>query len=237
VADFALVHGAFHGAWCWERVIDALQTRGHRAVAMDLPSNEPGAGAHEYAIAVTKAMSELDEDAIVVGHSFGGLTIPVVASVRAVGRIVFVAAIVPQAGKTMGQVLGANLPTDPSFMSAALDNGDGSSTFRQECVEPLFTHDAPDDTGWVGEKLRRQYWSVANEACPLDTWPDVASEYVLCRHDRVVRPEWQRWAARELLGVVPVELDGGHEPMIARPRDLADVLDQIAVQPPSTKSV
>jgi pimeloyl-ACP methyl ester carboxylesterase len=218
-------------------VIVALEAHGHRAVAVDLPSDEPGAGAQEYATAVSKAMSDLDEHVIVVGHSFGGLTIPVVASMRPVDRIVFVAAMVPQPGKTMGEVLGTNLPTDASFMSAASDNGDGSSTFRQECVEPFFTHDAPDDTDWVAEKLRRQYWSVANEACPLDTWPDVATDYVMCRHDRVVRPEWQRWAARELLGVVPIELDGGHEPMIARPRELAHVLDQIAVQPPSTKSV
>ncbi len=237
MADFALVHGAYHGAWCWERVVDALRARGHRAVAMDLPCDQPGAGVREYASVVRDAMSDLDDGAIVVGHSFGGLTIPVVASMRPVANIVFLAAIVPQPGKTMGEVLGSNHPTEAEFTSAAVDNGDGSSTFRPECVEQFFTHDAVDDTAWVVANLRRQYWTLANEPCPLTTWPDVENRYVLCRDDRTVRPEFQRWAARELLDVVPLELDGGHEPMLSRPDALADVLTQIAVQPPSTKRV
>jgi pimeloyl-ACP methyl ester carboxylesterase len=78
---------------------------------------------------------------------------------------------------------------------------------------------------------------VTNEVHPLREWPTVPSAYIVCRDDRAVRPDWQRRAARDVLGVEPIELDRGHEPMIGRAAELAAVLDQIAVQPPSTTSV
>ncbi|HZR12275.1 MAG TPA: alpha/beta hydrolase [Acidimicrobiia bacterium] len=227
MSDVALVHGAYHGAWCWERVVPELEARGHRVVAMDLPSDRADAGAREYAAAAVDAMADLDDDVTVVGHSLGGLTIPVVASMRPVGRLVFLAAIVPVPGRTVGAALDGELPTDPAFLATSTTNEDGSATFRTECVEEWFTHDAPGSTRWVASRLRRQFWGPVTEACPIDAWPAVASSYVLCRDDRIVRPDYQRRVARELLGVTPVEMVGGHEPMVARPAELAAVLDGI----------
>jgi pimeloyl-ACP methyl ester carboxylesterase len=237
VADFALVHGAYHGAWCWDRVVAELETHGHRTVAMDLPSDDPTAGIDRYVATALDAMTELDDDVIVVGHSFGGLTIPAVAAARPVGRLVFLAAVLPRPGRSFMEVAAADPPADPAFLVGAVDNGDGTSSFLPEHVERFFTHDAPADTAWVGARLRPQAWTIGDDVYPLDVWPQVPSAYIVCRDDRVVLPDWQRRAARELLGVEPVELDGGHEPMVARPAELAAVLDQIAVQPPSTTSV
>ena len=55
MATFALVHGGFHGAWCWERLIPFLVERGIDAVAMDLPSDDPDATLSDYVIAVVDA--------------------------------------------------------------------------------------------------------------------------------------------------------------------------------------
>jgi pimeloyl-ACP methyl ester carboxylesterase len=237
MSDFALVHGAYHGAWCWDLVVDELTARGHRAVAMDLPCEDPNAGVEHYAATVVDAMTDLGDDAIVVGHSLGGLTIPAVAAARPVGRLVFVAAIVPAPGRHFMEVAAADPPADPAFRVAAVDHGDGTSRYQLEYVERFFTHDAPEHTEWVAARLRRQSWAVTNEVHPVREWPTVPSAYIVCRGDRVVRPDWQRRAARDVLGVEPIELDGGHEPMIGRAAELAAVLDQIAVQPPSTTSV
>ncbi|HEX4777104.1 MAG TPA: alpha/beta fold hydrolase, partial [Acidimicrobiia bacterium] len=62
MSDVALVHGAYHGAWCWERVVPELEARGHHVVAMDLPCDQPDAGAREYAAAAVLAMADLDDD-------------------------------------------------------------------------------------------------------------------------------------------------------------------------------
>ena len=83
MTTFALVHGAWHGAACWARVVPELERRGHHAVAMDLPCDDPRAGVREYGDAVLAALHGAGDDVVVVGHSLGGLTIPVVAAINA----------------------------------------------------------------------------------------------------------------------------------------------------------
>jgi pimeloyl-ACP methyl ester carboxylesterase len=66
--------------------------------------------------------------------------------------------------------------------------------------------------------------ALVTEVTPLPTWPDVPCSYVLCRDDRTVTPAWARRAARERLGVEPIEIPGGHCPMLSRPGELAEAL-------------
>ncbi len=86
MTTYALVHGAWHGAWCWERLAAELHRRGHLAVAVDLPCGDSAAGCARYAEIVTTALADADENVVVVGHSLGGLTIPLVAAARPVQR-------------------------------------------------------------------------------------------------------------------------------------------------------
>jgi len=92
MTTFGLVHGAWHGGWCWQYLIPELEARGHRAVAMDLPTDDPQAGAERYAAIVVRALDSFDEDVVLVGHSLAGLTIPVVASLRPVRHLVYLCA-------------------------------------------------------------------------------------------------------------------------------------------------
>jgi len=95
---FALVHGGAHGGWCWELLVPELEQRGHTTVAPDLPIEEDSAGAREYAQVVLDAIPADAEDVVVVGHSLGGLTIPLVAQARPVRHLVYLAAQVPAPG-------------------------------------------------------------------------------------------------------------------------------------------
>ena len=63
----ALIHGAHHGAWCWERVVPLLKDRGLDTVAPDLPCEDPAAGIAEYATVVEDALAGRD-DVVIVGH-------------------------------------------------------------------------------------------------------------------------------------------------------------------------
>jgi hypothetical protein len=54
--------------------------------------------------------------------------------------------------------------------------------------------------------------------------PDVPKSYILMRDDRMIRPQWSRVAAPQRLGFQPIELSGGHSPMLADPEQLAEVL-------------
>ena len=97
--DIVLVHGSYHGAWCWDLLVPELERRGHRTVAVDLPTADPGAGAAEYANVVVAAI-EPGTEPVLVGHSMGGLVIPLVAAARPVRRLVFLAAMLPSPGRS-----------------------------------------------------------------------------------------------------------------------------------------
>src|SRR5919202_709214 len=97
---FCLVHGHGQGAWCWERLMPELEARGHQALAMDLPIDDPSASLSRFAEVVVQALQGADDDVVVVGHSMSGLIIPLVANQRPVRRLVFIAAIITQVGSS-----------------------------------------------------------------------------------------------------------------------------------------
>jgi len=98
MSTFALIHGGAHGGWCWELVVPELERLGHSVVAPDLPIEDEAAGARAWADTVVDALGGVSDDVVVVGHSLGGMTVPVVASLRPVRRMVFLAAMVPVPG-------------------------------------------------------------------------------------------------------------------------------------------
>jgi pimeloyl-ACP methyl ester carboxylesterase len=81
-----------------------------------------------------------------------------------------------------------------------------------------------EDAAWAQARLGRQAWLPSTEPCPLAALPAVPSAYIVCADDHVIRPEWQRRAAREQLGVEPVELAADHSPFLSQPAALADAL-------------
>src|SRR5690606_30281308 len=85
---------------------------------------------------------------------------------------------------------------------------DGLWEMDEEVARRHFFHDCSERaTRRALEQLRLQTPTTFEEPSPLDAWPVVASDYVVCRHDRVLAPSWQRRVAREQLGVAPVTID------------------------------
>jgi pimeloyl-ACP methyl ester carboxylesterase len=99
MATYALIHGAGDSAWCWHLVAGELRERGHDVVAVDLPCEDESAGWWEYAGAVVGAIGERD-GLVVVGHSLGGFTAPLVCTRLPVDLLVLVAAMVPAPGES-----------------------------------------------------------------------------------------------------------------------------------------
>ena len=232
MATFGLVHGAGHGAWCWERLIPALEALGHRAWAMDLPVEDPEAGCLRYAEVVDKALPAVD-DLVLVGHSLGGLTIPLVAARRPVRKLVFLCALVPLFGKSLLD----QLVTEPDIYDPVLRGHPGRVTGPdgttwlpdEDAARDLCYHDcSPDDVRRAFARLRGQAAAPRREPCPLSAWPPGERAYILCSEDRAISPAWSRRAACERLSVEPIELGGSHSPFISRPAALAAVLDRLA---------
>jgi pimeloyl-ACP methyl ester carboxylesterase len=229
--DFVLVHGSYHGAWCWDLLAPELRRLGHRVLAVDLPISDPKAGAQDYAGAVADAAESLAEP-VVVGHSMGGLVIPLVAAARPVRRLIFLAAFLPIPGVSINEQRGSE-PIDgttPPVTAEWTALGDDVWMVGPNTARELFFHDvAPETAAWATARLRPQGYHVMGEPCPLERWPDVQMDAILCRDDRAINPEWVRTAARERLGVDAVEIDGAHSPFLSRPAELARLLDALAV--------
>jgi pimeloyl-ACP methyl ester carboxylesterase len=227
MALFVLVHGAWHGAWCWERLAPELRTRGHDVLAMDLPSEDVLAGCARYAEIVMDEIGDASSDLVLVGHSLGGLTIPLVAARRPISRLVFLCALIPQPGRSLLD----QIQDDPAMFSDGFDGAPARDELGRSywddpdlAMRQLFSGCEQSDAAAATARLRPQARTPNVEPCPLEKWPDVSAVYILGKDDATVRPAWSRRAARERLGVEPVELEGGHAPFLSHPAELADAL-------------
>lgn len=233
MSTFVLVHGAWHGGWCWDRLVPELTGKGHAAVAVDLPTTGDISDIGLAAGAAAVGAAVPDGDTVLVGHSMGALLLPLVAAQREVRHLVFVNAFVAAPGESMNEVVDREgdvfSPGWPDLARRQERLGGGASAWPHDAAIDAFFHDcAPQDAAWAADRLRPQTWAALADPCPVGAWPDVPSTYVLCRGDRVVNPVWSRRAAAAVLGVTPVELEGGHAPFLSRPAELATVLAGLA---------
>jgi pimeloyl-ACP methyl ester carboxylesterase len=224
-----LVHGSYHGPWCWDLLTPELERLGHEVVSVDLPVSDPAAGAAAYADAIFDQV-DWTEPPVLVAHSMAGLVIPLVAGRQAVSRMVFLAAFLPRPGMSateQRQVEPIDSPIPPQTAEWT-DLGDGVWMVGPDTARELFFQDASADVAeWAIGHLRPQSYRVMTEVSPLVEWPSPPSSYIVCRDDHALNPDWARQAARERLGVEPTELDGGHSPFLTRPAELAEVLHQL----------
>jgi pimeloyl-ACP methyl ester carboxylesterase len=223
MATFGLIHGVCAGGWCWEQLVPHLEKAGHDVIAVDLPCDDPGAAFSDYAEAADDQLAGGGKDLVLVGHSTGGMTIPLVAARRPVREVVFVCGMIPVPDRSVVDLGFDFRASDPAEWQ--VDNGDGSFSIRPDAVGPYLLQDA--DAAIVTETASRlcpQFLTPFAERCPLESLPDVPYRYVLCRDDRIVSPIWSRKAAPERLGVDPIELPGSHSPMGSRPGELAAAL-------------
>jgi pimeloyl-ACP methyl ester carboxylesterase len=209
VATIALIHGGGGSAQDWQLVEPPLRERGHETVAVDLPSDDPAAGWSDYVDTVAGAVGDRG-GLVVVGHSLGGFTAPLVAARLPVELIVLVAAMVPARGE-----LFADWWTNTGY--------------EESGYEDLFYHDVPPALAAEARGRERSEVSRAlNTPWPLDAWPDVPTVYLLCRDDRMFAAGWARNHARERLGIEADEIDGGHYIPLSRPNELAERIDGYA---------
>jgi pimeloyl-ACP methyl ester carboxylesterase len=226
VTTFALVHGAWHGAWCWERLLGPLERRGHGAVAVDLPGEDLDAGLDAYAETIAASLAGVEDDVVVVAHSLNGLVAPLVAARRPVRAIAYLAALVPVEGESMDDQFRSSPEPVLLFRERPQRDAQGRSHWPDEAVatRALYPDLAPQDARWAFAQLRAQAPTTQRERHPAGL-PRVPAVAIVCSQDTGVNPDWLRRVARERLGVEPVELAGGHFPMITAPEALAAALD------------
>ncbi|HEY6319473.1 MAG TPA: alpha/beta hydrolase [Acidimicrobiia bacterium] len=220
-ATVVLVHGAWHGAWCWDHVAEQLRADDIPVVAIDLPghgSSDADLGDLTVDAAALGAVLDGLDDAVVCGHSYGGAVISEgAASHPALRHLVYVCAIVLDAGESCT----ASVTAVEAVDAAALTSGiriadDGTMTLDPSIAAEVLYHDCPaDDVARALTLLDAQRMDSLQAPATRAAWRDAPTTYALCTEDRAIPPGLQRaFAARA--GVV-VEWPTSHSPFFARP--------------------
>jgi pimeloyl-ACP methyl ester carboxylesterase len=220
MATFAFVHGGGDVGWSWHLVERELRGLGHQTVAPDLPCDDPTASLVDYADTVVAAIGDR-RDVIVVGHSYGGFTAPLVAARGRAEALVLVAAMIPAPGETPAAWWENTGHKQAVAQQAELDGGVTGS----DDPYVVYYHDVPRALAQEALSKARNESEVAySTRWPLDAWPCVPTKFIVCTEDRLFPPEFMRRLVAERLGIVPDEIPSGHYAPLSRPRELAGLL-------------
>ena len=236
MADFLLIHGSCHGAWCWRDLIPALRARGHSARAIDLP----GSGDDPTPLAdVTldrcrdAVLAASTPNSIVVGHSWGGYPISAAAEADpdAMRALVYLCAYVPVSGLSMVDMR-KNGPRQ-TLANAVLRDPQGIAyTIAPDRVPGLFYQDCPPEAvAYAARHLRPQ--AILPQATPLTVGPNLARlprAYIRCASDQTIPPEYQQQMTRDWSSRQVFEMPTSHSPFFSDPTGLAALLDRITDQ-------
>lgn len=231
---FVLVHGAWHGAWCWSRLKDRLTERDALSTSVDLPGRgarpAPAAGMtlDSYVDRVVDVIARIDEPVTLVGHSMGGATISMVAErvPERLAALVYLCALLQPTGASPAD-LHANDP-DSELLRAIDVAEDGSTTsIRPDAATDLFYGDcSAEDAAWAVGRLCPEPTGPAMSTIVTtqERWGSIPRAYVRCNEDRAIRPAEQDRMVAEVGVDVVVELAASHAPFLSRPDRLADAL-------------
>jgi pimeloyl-ACP methyl ester carboxylesterase len=225
MSDVLLIHGACHGAWCWDDVSSYLSESGHRPIAVELPCEDAKSGLAQYADAAVASLPTGSHDLIVVGHSLGALTAAVVAGRIKTRRLVFVAGIIGSPGMSLGDLAAVDPERDQHLGKDDLDFNDARLfRFSRAGAMRVLFHDCDPDAAEVAFARLRFQKSLWDDVADFQDWRAEEIVSVVCTEDRVVNPSWGRRVSRGRLGVDAVELTSGHSPWLSQPGELARIV-------------
>jgi pimeloyl-ACP methyl ester carboxylesterase len=238
MSTYVLVHGSWHGSWCWQKVIGPLEEAGHRVVTIDLPGHGgDGVRARDitlesYVGCVTEVLDALEERAILVGHSRGGVVISQSAEARPekIERLVYLAAYLLRSGETMF----ATAPSDTESLIVShleVNEAEGWHMVRERGMrECLYADCTEEDLALAPSKLEPEANMPAVTPVRLSEgkFGRVPRVYIECLQDRVVSLSMQRKMQAKLPCERVFSLDTGHSPFLSAPEELAECLLAVA---------
>jgi len=238
MSTFVLVHGAYHGAWCWSRLTPLLESQGHRVLAPDLPGHGEDqtplsdVTLSNYTAAICQVVASADEPVILVGHSMAGAVVAGAAERMAsrVRQLVFLTAYIPGDGQSVAQMVRADtrISIPIERVGAA---GVPCLRMAPDVLRRHFYHDATDDDFvWAAARVRQQAIApfAARVQLSAAQFGAVPRAYIHCRHDRAIGLALQRQMALAAGCSPMLYLKSGHSPFVTQPAALCAMLVELA---------
>lgn len=234
---YVLVHGAWHGAWCWHKIVARLETRGHRAIALDMPNHGRDRSATndvsltEMVERVGAAIEREDEPVVLVGHSFGGTIITQTAEryARKIHALVYVTAIVPSSGQN--SVAATEADTDSLLPGSLTISADGKKiTGTMGDLREIFYAQCSDEDVELAKSLlvpESMAALVEPVVTTAENWGSIERIYVECLRDRAISVAQQRRFQEAVFFRRVVSLDTDHSPYFSMPDALVAILAEL----------
>jgi pimeloyl-ACP methyl ester carboxylesterase len=230
---FVLVHGAWHGGWCWRRVSDLLERQGHKVFAPTLTGLGERSHLLRAGINVSTHVTDIVNllkwerllDVVLCGHSYGGMVVSGVAekSAAAIGSIVFLDAFVPENGDSMADLT-----------SQAVRDGLKATTARGDLAVPPRPAAAflvnEKDQAWVDALCVPQPIGTMTEKMALTGARERIGKKAYIRAGAYPNPGFDKAYARVKADHSwrTYEVPCGHDVMVDMPERLAEILVEVA---------
>ena len=230
------MHGAWHGAWCWYKIVAGLVDAGHRVTAIDLPSagiDPTPAGSvtlQAQADRIVATLDSLGEPVILVGHSAGGPSISMAAETRpdAIQKLVYLAAFLLPNGTTITSV---SVQDTGSLITQHLTfNTDGTFEVERSARREVFSNECDDQDVALAQTLLKPASLVSNVGAVAvgDNFARVRRFYVTTLHDHAISPDTQRTMYTALPCERVFSIRSDHAPFLSHPTALLRILATIA---------
>lgn len=238
MARFVLVHGAWHGAWCYDGITGGLAAAGHDVDAIDLPGHGGDATPHDqitldvYAQRIAAAVGDAGEPVVLVGHSMGGIAITQAAELVAgrLARLVYLTAFLPRDGESLQHLAGLPENADDIVLpNCVIEPPD--AIIPADAARAAFYHRcAPEDADAAIARLNPQ--PLPPLAAPVSVTEggarSVERHYIACTDDRAIPIGLQRRMISESPCASVAEIDADHSPFLSAKDELVRALLQLA---------
>lgn len=231
MSTYVLIHGAWHGSWCWDKVVPLLRREGHKVEAPDLPGHGrdktpiPEISLQAYADRVCQILDAQSEPVILVGHSMGGVVITQTAEYRPekIKTLVCLSAFLLQDGEFLLQLAGGD--TEALVLPNLIMAEDQSyAMVRDERIKEAFYGDCSDE-----DVTRAKSLLVPQAAAPFATPVNTSEEkfgrvrrvYISCLRDKAITPALQEKMYKALPCEKVIFMDTSHSPFFSAPKELA----------------
>lgn len=219
-----LVHGAWADGTGWQHVIPLLEDDGYPVIAVQNPLTSIADD-----VATTKRVIDAESllgPVIVVGHSYGGVTISGAAAANPnVKALVYLAAFAPDASELAARFL----PDYPSLLGTALvPDAAGYLYIDRTKFREVFAGDVERTETRVMAAVQKPINShIFSEALEAAAWRGIPSWYLVSKQDNTINPDLQRFYARRM-GATVREIDASHVAFISRPNAVVKFIEQAA---------
>lgn len=240
MSTFVLVHGSWHGAWCWEEITPRLEKAGHRVIVLDLPGHGKDhtsvseINLKSYTDRLSTVLENESEKVILVGHSMAGLVISQTAEYLPdkIEKLVYLCAYLPENGQNLFQIAQNEKKEKDSPTIVIINEDQTLMHLKDELIKDSFYGDcAEEDVIKAKEKLCIEPLAPFFDLVHLTNtrFGMIPRYYIETLRDKAISIGLQR----DMVNTSPcnqvITMDSDHSPFFSHPEELSSHLNQLTI--------